>query len=132
MAQQPKERAEMLQSRAQTYLQCKTAKERLSFTLTAIDDTVIDAQIKIGDLKTLFGEDFIDLGMVGTSGAKYAAYIGFEKGPRNPAPSDPRVLRPAAAAQGWYLYVEYDQGGLVRNYWLSNLHKGTPNRPERE
>jgi hypothetical protein len=118
--------AKTMQSRAKQYLACRTARDRLLFCIAAIDDGSIDIRVNIDDLRLLFGEDFADLGPLGTEGTNGAAIVTFEQLPKLPATSEDASRLP----KGWYLYVEYDGSRRIRKYWLSDMHKGLPKRDQ--
>ena len=117
-----------MRQRATQYSECRTARERVLFCIAAIDDAIIDLQVNVDDLKVLFGGDFTDLGPVGIDGASYVAMVNFERLPGIPDPVSSDAIVPAQMLGGWYLYVEYNKYRRIRNYWLTDVHKGMPKR----
>lgn len=98
------------------YASAKTADERRSLVLQAIDTEVIYRNISIKELKMLFGN---------------AIFVRFEANKDRyglakvyfvpPVPPPDPLMHPGL--QGWYLDISFNMSGYVEYYSLSNLYK---------
>jgi hypothetical protein len=97
------------------YDQAVTAEAKRKVCLDAIDLGFLARGKKVEVVSQIFGKDFNASVNRLSDGSGYGLldFIPASKG------SDSQ----AAAYEGWYLMVKYDQSQLIQNYYLTNIHK---------
>ncbi|HKP03955.1 MAG TPA: hypothetical protein VJU77_11435 [Chthoniobacterales bacterium] len=101
---------------ASKYKLASSEKERMQLCIEAIDLGLVYRGGSIRDFDSLFGTRLsANIPAKGKSVEKGCLF--FVDNP--PSPSEDI----AAVMTGWYLVVEFDSGGMIQNYFLSNLHK---------
>jgi hypothetical protein len=105
---------------AQMYRDAQDQFARRAVCLRAIDEGTIRPGVPIETIDQIFGTQFKgDKGGL-LSRNVYVSVIHFE--PDKDVPQGP--LPEARGFSGWFLAVYYDEDGILRNYLLSNIHKG--------
>ena len=99
---------------AESYRQAKTANEKRAACLAAIDTGAIAVGVNIDLVRKTCGSDF-DSVKAFPDGSGYG-FVNFEA-PIAPSQRDPGEYR------GWYLLIEYQAGGSILYFHLTNLHK---------
>jgi hypothetical protein len=124
----PWRQGESVQLNSKGYSECRTPRDRLLFCIAAIDGAVIDIGTDIDEARTLFGEDFADLGPDGVGGRAYTAIVLFEKPPKTSETPGRRIA--SQLLHGWYLHIKYGERRQITDYWLSDTQKGVPKRSQ--
>lgn len=88
------------------------------FTLKAIDDRAIATGLAMDKVMAVFGDDAEIV--TGALGEACTAFVYFEV--QWDRPSNPIE---AYGYHGWYLFIESTSRGTVKNYYLSDIHKGS-------
>lgn len=95
---------------------------RRAVFLRAVDEGVIRRGAPVSSMDGIFGTHFASQLPTGNGGniSKEVALFAPQFVP------PPRSYGRAAGVDyvGWYLAVDYDQNGVIQNYYLTNLHKG--------
>jgi hypothetical protein len=105
---------------ATLYRSSKTEEERRATCLQAIDQGAFYRASPVSTVDEIFGTKFAS-NLPGKQDSHQAGVVYFAEQPPARKTSDGSVQQNAYV--GWYLVVEYDDTGTIRNYYLSNLHK---------
>ena len=111
-AAQPEKEIDRL---AKAYNAASTELERRAVCLDAIDNGVIARGRSIAVVDAVFGTSFAR--KLPRAGELETGVVDFH--PSSPSPND----EVQAAHVGWYLAFEFDSGGKLQNYFLTNAHQ---------
>jgi len=97
------------------YSHASSEKEKMAICIEAIDSGIICQGASITDVDLLFGTNF----------SKWLPDKGGEDEIRTVNFVDPigGSETVQAAMRGWYLVVVYGENGIIRKYYLTNIHK---------
>jgi hypothetical protein len=105
---------------AMLYRNAKTEAERRSLCLQAIDEKAFFETGPVSTVDEIFGTDFASK-LPGKRDGTQPGIVYFADQP--PVYRTSEGLIEQRGHVGWYLVVEYDYSGTIRNYFLTNLHK---------
>ena len=103
---------------ANTYSSEHSEFGRRDLCIKAMDAGLIHIGMSVSDLNKLFGTKFI-FNVPPAFGALDRESINFA--PKIDAPPSPVAIQ-APAPPGWYFYFEFDKGGHIWTYYISNAH----------
>jgi hypothetical protein len=105
---------------ATLYRSAKTEEERRAICLQAIDQEAFHRASPVSTVDEIFGTKFAS-SLPSKQNDNQTGVVYFAEQPPARKTSDGLIEQNAYV--GWYLVVEYDDTGTIRNYYLSNLHK---------
>jgi hypothetical protein len=105
---------------AARYAAAKSPRERFDIAIEVIDAELIRDSGPLDDAKTIFGDDLKVMSVDENhdrNPERLVAIVNFA-----PLTGEPGG-NAARAHTGWYLHIDCSLSGVVRKYYLSNMHK---------
>ncbi len=109
------------------YQAAQSEQERRAISLRAVDEGVIRLGASVSHVDEIFGTHFAG-NMPNEKEAIRHPFILFANQPSLPPRPDGRAE--GVSYQGSYMDLDYDANGAIRNYSISNLHKGGSRRTD--
>ena len=99
---------------------------RRAVSLKAIDEGALRPGVNLWLVDQIFGTHFEPDWAARKIDHEGAVIVHFVPEKDDPSPA-PDLRAEARGFFGWFLVLEYDDHGIVHNYYLSNIHKGFSN-----
>jgi hypothetical protein len=105
-----------LKDLAKRFKEASSERQKLNLCIEAMDKHLLENETPVKTFDGLFGTDFTkSIPSKKSETAQAALMLADQPEPAGDAVANDYV--------GWYLAIEFDARGLIRKYYLTNLHK---------